>query len=453
MMRKLLLSLSLGIFAAASHAEKPSDYATGIKLNLPGKEAFYRVELPPAVHAQARSDLADVRVFNANGETMPYALGAWRNADHAPQPSTFYKTPWFPLKEVGPGGLAGLDIKIEQNSAGKIIALKTAMENSTATSTKIIAYIFDASSLDKDSQALLLDWPSTATGYNLQATLEASDDLKSWHELISAPLLEMNFAGQKLTQKRIAFARGHYKYLRLSADQALPALSSAQLESAANIEAAAMAQRWLHITATAGEKDGEYVFDSGANLSVTGLVVQLPQNNTVAPLELLVRERRDAPWRSLMHTTSYRLTRDGREISSPRLDIRTKNARFWMLRLDPRAGNTGPGMPRLTLGWTPRQLVFVARGDAPFTLAFGRRDAKSAQLPLASLLPGYVAGAETALPSATLGTARALGGKSASTELVTMHWKQWILWSVLLLGVAFLAWMAKGLMAQVKPEP
>lgn len=453
MMRKLLLSFSLGFLALACHAEKPSDYATGISLSLPGKEAFYRIELPLSVHAQARSDLADVRVFNANGETVPYALGAWRNADLAPQPATFYKAAWFPIKADGLNGLTGLDIKIEQSSTGKIIALKTAMKNSDTTNEKIIAYIFDASSLEKDSQALLLDWPRNAKGYNLQATLEASDDLKNWHELVSAPLLEMNFAGQELTQKRIAFTRGHYKYLRLSAEQALPALSSAQLESAANTETATTAQRWLQITATVGEKDGEYVFDSGANLSVTGLVVQLPQNNTVAPLELLVRERSDAPWRSLMHTTSYRLTRDDREISSPRLDIRTENARFWMLRLDPRAGSTGPGMPRLTLGWAPRQLVFVARGDAPFTLAFGRRDAKSAQLPLASLLPGYVAGAETALPSATLGTAHALGGKSASTEPVTMHWKQWILWSVLLLGVAFLAWMAKGLMAQVKPEP
>lgn len=456
MMRTLLLSLSLGLLALPGHAETPADYATGITLTIPGKEAFYRVELPLAVHAQARPDLADVRVFNAQGETVPYALGAWREADSAEKPATLHDVARFPLKAAGGAGLAGLELKIEQNTNGKVIALSSVRGSTTTASTKIIAYVFDASALTQDTQALLLDWPASANGYSAQATLEASDDLKSWHYLAAAPLLEMNFGGQQLAQKRIAFTRGKYKYLRLSADQALPVFSLTQVEAAPNAGPTPSPRRWLEISARAGEKTGEYLFDSGAHLTVSALDLQLPQGNTVAPVELLVRERGDLPWRPVTHSISYRLTRDGdrkgQDISSPMLNITPQAGRFWLLRVDPRAGGLGRGMPVLKLGWSPRQLVFVTRGEGPFTLAFGRRDARPAQLPLASLLPGYIAGAETALPSATAGASRALGGKAAGPEDAGIAWKKWILWGVLILGIALLAWMARGLMQEMPPK-
>ena len=449
MMQKLLLPFSFGLMAALGHAEAPSDYATGITLKLPGEEAFYRVELPLAVHAEARTDLADLRVFNAAGESVPYALGSWRAADIPEKAPELDDVPRFPLKTIATGP-AGLDVKIEQNSDGKVIALKSASATRTGAA-KIMAYVFDASALDKDTQALVLDWPASASGYSVQGRLEASDDLKVWHYLSAAPLLDMNFAGQQLAQKRIAFTRGRYHYLRLSADQALPAFTLAQVESPAATDTPAPARRWQNITASAGEKTGEYLFDGGAYLTVSAIGLQLPQNNTVAPVELLVRDRRDAPWRPVLRTVSYRFRHEGRETGSPRLDITPQSGRFWLLRVDPRAGGLGSGMPVLSLGWVPRQLVFVARGERPFTLAFGKHDARPAPLPLASLLPGYTAGAETALPSATLGATRALGGK-ATQEHAAIDWKKGILWSVLLLGVALLGWMAKGLMPQVKPQ-
>ncbi|MDI1300720.1 MAG: DUF3999 domain-containing protein [bacterium] len=451
-MRALLLGFSFGFLAAVCNAETPADFATGITLETTGKEAFYRVELPLAVHAQARTDLADVRIFNGKGEAVPYALGAWRDADTAAPAPVRHDVARFPLKGASVAALAGLDITVEQNRSGKVIALKSSNATAATAATSIIAFVFDAASLDQDSQALLLDWPATADGYSAETTLETSDDLKTWHYLASAPLLDMRYGGQQLAQKRIAFTRGRYRYLRLSADQPLPVFSLAQIESVTDPAPAAPPLRWQNITASAGEKTGDYVFDSGAWLPVSRIGLQLAQTNTVAPVELLVRNRPDAPWRHVLNTVSYRLTRNGRDITSPLQDINPHSGRYWLLHVDPRAGGLGSGMPRLTLGWSPRQLVFVARGDGPFTLAFGKRDARPAQLPLASLLPGYVAGAETALPAATLGASRVLGGRDAGPESAVMNWKKLILWSVLVLGTGFLAWMARSLIRQMNAK-
>lgn len=449
MKRSIWLPAAFGFLAAFCHAEKLSDFATGITLETAGKNAFYRVELPLAVHAQARVDLADLRVFNAQGEAVPYALGAWRNADTPAVAPELRELARFPLKGAAATELAGLNVIIQQNSNGKVIALKSTSANTTQNAAKIIAFVFDASALDKDSQALLLDWPASASGYSAQATLESSEDLKSWHYLAAAPLLDMRYDGQQLAQKRIAFPRGRYPYLRLSADQPLPALSQAHVETVAATTPTVTPRRWQNLTAGVDKKTGEYLFDSGAWLSVSAIDLHLPQANSVVPIELLVRDRADLPWRHVLSTISYRLIFDDREITSPRLEIHPQSGRFWLLRVDPRAGSLGSGQPQLSLGWVPRQLVFVARGGGPFTLAFGKRDAQPAQLPLASLLPGYVDGAETALPSATLKASRVLGGRDAGPENSVFNVKKAVLWTLLALGLGLLAWMARGLIQQM----
>jgi len=49
----------------------------------------------------------------------------------------------------------------------------------------------------------------------------------------------------------------------------------------------------------------------------------------------------------------------------------------------------GAGEPKLLLGWIPNEIVWVARGESPFTLTYGRRDAKPSAYPIESLVPGY----------------------------------------------------------------
>ena len=62
--------------ALVQAAEKPTDYAYGLKIEASGSEALYDVTLPPAVYqGVTRRDLGDVRVFNGADEVVPYA---WR---------------------------------------------------------------------------------------------------------------------------------------------------------------------------------------------------------------------------------------------------------------------------------------------------------------------------------------------------------------------------------------
>lgn len=434
----LALALPAAAAAAPAAADKPADFASGLPLTLAANQPFHRVELPLAVHAQARPDLADVRVFNAAGEAVPYAFtsNAAPAIASAPVP-----VPRFPLRVADSSGASALAVRIEAD--GRLIALSR-----TATATTPAAWLLDLSALREPVIALQLDWAAPADGFSAQAHVEGSDDLDHWTMLGQGPLVDLQYGGQRLQQKRIPLPATRFRYLRLTASTGLPVLAAAAAEPLP--AAAAMPERWLDIPGHADAAAGTYVFDLGAHLVASRVQLRLPQANAVAPVEWQVRALQRDEWRSVARTTTYRLQRDGGEVISPPLEVGRQPGRYWRLRVDPRAGGLGAGTPVLHLAWTPTELVFLARGTPPFTLAFGDRDAHAVQLPLASLLPGYRAGMEASLPLALPGAPHALGGHNAPPagheDQPPPDWKRWLLWGILLAGVGLLALMAHALL-------
>ena len=73
---KLIVALMLlAQSVAAVAAERPQDFAYGIEVHADVQDALYEIELPAAVYrGVTRSDLGDIRVFNAQGEVVPYAF-------------------------------------------------------------------------------------------------------------------------------------------------------------------------------------------------------------------------------------------------------------------------------------------------------------------------------------------------------------------------------------------
>jgi hypothetical protein len=112
------------------------------------------------------------------------------------------------------------------------------------------------------------------------------------------------------------------------------------------------------------------------------------------------------------------------------------------------------------VGWVPHQLVFAARGAAPFQLVYGKRDAQPAAYAIETLVPGYreetgvtLRAAKTAetqtlnVQSAQALAPTELGGEARRVE--TIDWKRWTLWGALILGVVILAGMAWRLVKQL----
>ncbi len=142
--------------------------------------------------------------------------------------------------------------------------------------------------------------------------------LASWRKLVSgAPLLNLQVGGQRLQQKRVELPQQKAKYLRLSwirseTKAAAPEITAASGELEEKyIEAAREWNKYAAMKeAKAGEKEGEYLFDLKGYFPLDRLRLALPQANTVAQIEVLVRDKAEQQWRSVARSVAYRLNRD-----------------------------------------------------------------------------------------------------------------------------------------------
>ena len=438
----------LVVCVAANAAESPEEFAFALPVEGTGGDAFYRVVITqPVYEAAAYADLRDLRVFNGIDEAVPYAFRPVEQRSQKPEPVSL---PFFPLR--GPRDARAEDLDLSVGRSGDKVSVRLHTRGDSGARKVLLGYLIDASEFSTPLSGLTVAWGAAPPDQLTSVRIEAGDDLKHWTTLVlDAPLGSMSHAGQRLERNTIEYRRQQAKYLRLTwvdADRAIDlkgirGLVPEQWEQADRI--------WKEITATPdAAKAGDFLLDLGGRFPIDRLEFRLPQENTLIPVQVFSRNDARDKWMSVASTVAYRLTQDGRELVSPALALATNTHRYWLLRVDTKAGGIGAGVLAVKVGWTPRELIFNARGTGPFRIAYGNARAEAGSLPLETLVPGMRTEHEPKIALANTAAPQKLAGTAATAPRFDA--RKWALWAALLAGVALLAWMAWRLMAQMQ-EP
>ncbi|PQZ92696.1 MULTISPECIES: DUF3999 domain-containing protein [Pseudomonas] len=438
-----------GICSVAFAQEGPADFATQVPLAVSGNGPWYRLELPLAVQLNARqADLSDVRVFNAAGEPQAYSLS--RQASQRTESRNVTEVKWFPLyaadtQEALPG------VVMKSTAEGTLLEVRP---SSVKGQQVLRGWVLDASAIKAPLQQLTLDWSLEQDGFQ-RFSIEASDDLQHWKAWGDGQVARLSFAdNERVEQHDVSLPGQSARYLRLVwQGRAAPLLTSAKLVSATSTSLPTPLV-WSQPLAGARLNAGEYSWQLPTDVVIERLRIELKQPNTLAPVTLAGRRDSKQAWQPLSNGLLYRLAQDGQDVVQDELQLPGRAVSELKLQVDERGGGLGVEAPALRFAVRATHLVFLARGEPPFTLVLGNASAKAASLPLSTLIPDYSAERLKALGQArvegevAVNSPVAVAAKNAGPD-----WKKLGLWAVLLLGVAVLGAMAYSLLRKPQGKP
>ena len=435
--------------AAAADGPLRERFAYSIPLSVPPGEPVVRLDLPFAVYRDCADPvLRDLRVLNGAGELVPFSM---RHAESKIQrPMAPMRLPLFPLR--GPAVESPSSLRFRLESGGAVVEVAGADAGDHSGDAPVSAYLVNAESVETPIDSLSWEWPEETADFTLALVVSASDDLENWRTVASnAPLARLRHGGERFEQHKVVFTATRARYWRVSAQGSgsLPPFSSV---TATRVVGAIPAERlYVEVAGLAAPgRVADYEFDLGVRVPVDRVELLLPDINTVAEADFWTRRDPKDLWQRIEIGTVYRLQGTGGEITSPALEFLPEPRRYWHVKVNPRGGGIGSGVPRLRVGWVNDQLVFVTRGGGPFEIVYGSYDATPGNVELDSILAA--AGSIPAdIPLASAGQPREAGG----TEMLRAPpppgpWRIWILWIALVTGVVTLGALAWSLARQMR---
>lgn len=450
-MRNLILSRPFTLKIAAlgavlcaamtAHAQdKPADFASQTPLSLSGQGPWYRIELPLAVQLNARDpNLGDLRIFNSEGQAQAYALA--QQVPTQEQASTPVK--WFPLYTTAEAGDAIPVIRIERSANGSVLEVQP-QSDIEAGEEILRGWLLDTSAIDAPLEQLVIDWNTEREGFQ-HFSIEASDDLQHWRSWGDGQVARLSFSDEVVEQREVGLPGYRARYLRLlwRSPSNAPTLTSAHLLSAP-ADSPTLPLTWSPAISGKSGQPNQYLWDLPVGLPIERVKVAIAQPNSLAPGTLYGRMDDREPWQVISSGLLYRLTQNGSDAVQDQLQLSGQVVRQLKLEVDDRGGGLGSQAPELSVAVQATQVVFLARGAGPFTLAVGNARAKAASLPLTTLIPDFVPQRLNTLDLAQPSTAPVANMAAApvATDVSGPDFKRIGLWAVLVGGVLMLGWMA-----------
>ena len=436
-MKRAAVALVLSLVPLIVMAQTaPADFARGAGIRTEGGSIF-RVLLPDDLYETVvRADLGDIRVLNATGAEVPHTLR--RVPLPAAADAEWRAVPSFPMSAVQTGGPARTQVRVDANGAVLEVTGDAARKATTA-------YLVDVSAIDDPVLRLALTWTAPAgVTFLARVMVQASNDLDAWRTLVaSAALAQLRRDTFVLTQNEIELpeSAGRTRYLRISWPTELAAATLTAVRVRPRTAAAPAEIRWRTLSPAGAEPSGPPLYDARAQLPVEYVDLEFQDVSDAAEVTVLSRATPEAAWQARHRGLFYSLQEATGAIRSEPARTAPTLDRYWSLqRADGREWAPARA-PRLKVGWHPHEIVFVAQGAAPFTLAYGSARVGPADAPVEALLARLDESDRTnQVRTATLDSPRTLGGADALTPPTPV--RRLVLWGVLVAAVVVLAFLA-----------
>lgn len=428
------------LLPVSGHALTPMDFNKGFPLELEPLSPLQRFELTYEIYeAGFRNDLGDLRIFNGNDQIMPMHLRAIprKESNREALETTSLLLPVFPLETSDQDGRRIDDYRMLVNTTetGTVVSVEHRETPQPGSRTLLM----DATLSNESMNGIKFELKTPMSSL-LALRIEGSDDLSSWQLVGVGTLARMEYENARILKDEIPLYGRKWKYYRIQGEEDFSVLGQIHgLFGTSILPEKEDARRWHTLQGTEVEKGlYEYRLPKGLPASLLDLAYE---GNTVLGLTFFVPDG-EKNWRQIGKTSFFRIDMDGRQLKNDPFFLPSRTEHF-------RVAIKGTPVP-LKVGWLPQEIIFMPQDIPPFLLAVGNPD-----IAPENLLGPMFSGLKTLkMGESTVGRATILAGeKILEPEPAPSNRNKMVLWSILVLGVVFLAGMALSLVKGVqKPE-
>jgi hypothetical protein len=396
--------------------------------------------------------LRDAGVYNGNGKPVPRVFEQASVDEERTERSN--PLPMLPLYRTAESRADENRLLIERD--GDSTRFKFDLEDLLAPDEgeRLVAYIVDTRQSEDNAFALDLVWAQMEPGFMGRVMVDGGNDLQTWSPAGSAVVAFLRESEASIEQRRVKLRRADYDFLRIRWD-GMPEHWRLSQVMGVHVEGAAESVRKLITLESSGvdPDDGGRLFSLGGAPVVDQVRVVLPVPNTVVSAVVYYWSATRDRWLQAGHGSYHHIGRDNHSVMSDPLAI--DNTRTDQFKVVITRGPFDVAM-QLEVGWRPDSLLFLAQGRSPFTLATGNANDADEQFPQHRI---YGARSLVKLSednggvlAAALGPRYVLGGPARLVAIRPFNWRTVVLWLGLLLGVAFVGFMASKTVRELRSQ-
>lgn len=442
-----LLGAALPGWSQDAAPEKPQDYAWGAGLDMTTPSPLYQVTLPERIYTDSVApDLRDVRVFNQQGNAVPFTL----------IPAVQKQTPprTLPLR------LFALDAVPENNASSESLWLRSqdGIEirlEGEGRKTAGKSYLLTLPDTQKDDfplSQLKLAWSAAPANWQGRADVYFSSDLKNWTLAgRDMPLMDLASGNDRLLLDTLDFSSSAYptemRYVLVVFNDAAhaPALTGATAVEQVYSDTAVN----IHLNAVAKTVSPAVQEFSWQRPQPLVSVMIEARHGRVLPLAIEYRSGEKAAWQPLAKSVIYQLNGKSPE------PLKTSGL-VQAIRVTAVNGQLEDGIAQVTGERASQTLIFNAQGKGPFLLAWGNGAAQPQAMEVDMLVPAALRQENAQLPEALVQDRVVLGGDARLTAVdpaqQQSQWKKMLVWAALVLGVLVLVWVGLGIWREVRQK-
>lgn len=459
-----LATLTTVVTGTAFAAPSANDFARGISLTAQAERPLQTLIIPDEVYATVtKSNLDDIRVFNADGIAVPHAVCP-QTAEQEKQDRPLAA---FPLQTARPQttastSSANTDVRVSPDGQIDIKVRQADDKPSVKQSdTSVSGFVIDARDVKETITGIRLRWHATDGASEMKVRVQSSADLNRWRTIVASATL-LQISGKKFAPQRtrVDLPKAGYQYLRLERIGNGPqpvlrdVIAEVLLPSAKKETRKFPAQPLSEIDKPIDEADKTdkkpLYFETGRNTMINKAIVQLPMSNMSLQVALDSRAKTDQRWQQRWQGEIHSI--DAYAASNP--SFAATSDRHWRMRIPVGIETLGGARPSLSFGYTPDELHFLAQGTGPYLLAFGSQTAEKPAQQCGRLLQNVSQDDRKHLTgkASVVGVMDALVGGDQQLEPVpeATPWMRILLWVLLIGGTVLLILMALSLMKQLK---